>query len=423
VAAHLVQFPTWLVFPLFAAHEAIMTKSWLVWSAVAVSLFVIPAGDVQAETVSKGIAKTLQSAQNASKSRKWSACLSDLRQAEGTGGLTPYDIYIINELRGYCAFSSGDTATALRAYETNLSSQFATKASMPGRVKALMQIHYNAKNYGKAIEYGQRAISNGTADTDVYTLIAQSHYVQNDFKNARDFTSKWIADQEKRGQTPKQNALNIYLTSCMKLNDSACTSSGFEKLVSYYPNPDAWANLMQSLFKAGDEASMLQTYRLATEVGAMRNGSDYTEMAQLALERGLPAEAQSAIEAGFARKAFADQREVDRNNRLLANAKGRIAADKAGLAQRDKQAAAGKDGNADLAVAESYLSYGQYAEAVAVAQRAIAKGVKNAADAQLVLGIAQYKAGNKADAVKAFKAAKGNESLQRLAKLWSLRAS
>jgi hypothetical protein len=400
-----------------------MTKSVLVWSAVSVAVSLFAAGNVQAETVSKGIAKTLQSAQTASKAKKWSGCLSDLKQAEGAGGLTPYDTYIINELRGFCAFSSGDSATALRAYEANLSSQYATKASMPGRIKALMQINYNARNYAKAIEYGQRAISNGTADSDVYTLIAQSYYVQNDFKNTRDFAGRWIADQEKRGQTPKQNALDMYVTACMKLNDAACTSTGFEKLVSYYPNPDAWANLMQALFKASDEASMLQTYRLATEVGAMRNGDDYTEMAQLALEKGLPAEAQAAIEAGFARKAFVEQRDVDRNNRLLANAKGKVAADKAALAQRDKQAAAGKSGDADLAVAESYLSYGQYAEAVAAAQRGIAKGVTSAANAQLVLGLAQYKAGNKAEAVKAFKAVKGTDNLARLAKLWSLRAS
>lgn len=400
-----------------------MTKSVAVWSAVAVALFLVPAGDARAETVSKGIAKTLQSAQNSSKARKWAACLSELKQAEAAGGLTPYDTYIINELRGFCAFSSGDTGTALRAYETNISSQYATKASMPGRIKALMQINYNAKNYGKAIEYGQRAISNGTADGDVYTLIAQSYYVQNDFKNTRDFTGKWIADQEKRGQTPKQNALNMYVTACMKLSDAACTSSAFEKLVSYYPNPDAWANLMQALFKAGDEASMLHTFRLATEVGAMPNGEAYTEMAQLALEKGLPAEAQAAIEAGLARKAFTEQREIDRNNRLLTNAKGRVAADKAGLAQRDKQAAAGKSGDADVLVAQSYISYGQFAEAVAAAQRGIAKGVTNAADAQLVLGIAQYRAGNKSEAVKAFRAVKGNDSLQRLAKLWSLRAS
>ena len=55
-----------------------MTKSVLVWSAVSVAVSLFAAGNVQAETVSKGIAKTLQSAQTASKSKQWSACLSDL---------------------------------------------------------------------------------------------------------------------------------------------------------------------------------------------------------------------------------------------------------------------------------------------------------------------------------------------------------
>jgi len=400
-----------------------MTKSVAVWSAIAAVLVFGFPGAAQAQTVSKGIAKTLKSAQDASKARRWSACLSDLRQAESAGGLTPYDTYIINELRGFCAFSSGDNSTAIRAYETNLNSQYATKGSMPGRIKSLMQINYNSKNYGKALEYGKRAISGGFADADINTLMAQSYYVQNDFKNARDFTGKWIADQEKRGQTPRENALNIYLTSCLKLKDEACTTQGFEKLVSYYPNPDAWANLMDSLFKAGNEQSMLHTYRLATEVGAMRNASDYTEMAQLALEKGLPAEAQAAVEAGFARKAFVEKRDVDRNTRLLNNAKGRVAADKATLAQREKAAAAGSADD-NLLLAQSLMSYGQFPQAVAAAQRAVAKGnAANPAEAQLVLGMAQYRAGSKAEAAKAFRAVKGDPNLVRLAKLWALRAA
>jgi hypothetical protein len=398
-----------------------MKKSVCVWAAVAIALVFNVSGEAVAESVSKGIAKTLQSAQNASKAGKWSACLADLRQAEGAG-LTAYDTFIINELRGFCAFRSGDNATASRAYEANLGSQYATKASMPGRVKSLMQINYSSRNYAKAIEYGKRAISNGYGDGDVYTLVAQSYYVQDDFKNTREFTGKWIADQEKRGQVPRQNALDLYLTSCLKLKDEACTSAGFEKLVSYYPNPDAWANLMTSLFKTGTESSMLQTYRLATEVGAMRRGDDYTEMAQLALEQGIPGEAQAAIEAGFARKAFPTQRDIDRNNRLLATAKTKVAADKASLAQADREAAAGKAGDADLRVGQAYMSYGQYPQAVTAIQRGIAKGnVASLPSAQISLGLAQFKAGNKAEALKAFKAVKGDANLERIAKLWSLR--
>lgn len=108
-----------------------MTKSVLVWSAVSVALLLIPAGNAQAETVSKGIAKTLQSAQNASKARKWSACLGDLKQAEGSGGLSAYDNYIINELRGFCAFSSATAPP--RCGPTRRTSARSTRRQRPSR--------------------------------------------------------------------------------------------------------------------------------------------------------------------------------------------------------------------------------------------------------------------------------------------------
>ena len=48
-------------------------------------------------------------------------------------------------------------------------------------------------------------------------------------------------------------------------------------------------------------------------------------------------------------------------------------------------------------------------------------GVKDLADANLSLGIARLKAGDKAGAATAFDAAKGNPFIQRLAGYWKLR--
>ena len=82
-----------------------------------------------------------------------------------------------------------------------------------------------------------------------------------------------------------------------------------------------------------------------------------------------------------------------------------------------------KSGEVDVKVGAAWLSYGQYDKAIAAIARGVGKGgLKNPADAQLLLGIAQYRAGNKAEALKAFRAAKGDESLTRLASLWALRA-
>lgn len=375
-----------------------------------------------AQKVSPAIAKTLQAAQNASKARKWGECLSNLRTAEATAGKTDYDSFIINELTAFCALSSNDIATATRAYETNLSSSFAAN-NIAQRTRDLAKIYFNARNYGKTIEVGRNAIKAGYADADTYLVVSQAYYQQNDFKNARDFVGNWIRDQEKRGQRPRENAIQIYVTSCMKLKDEACTAEGFEKLVTYYPNPSGWANLMQSLFAARNDAAAFNAYRLATDVGAMRTGDDYTEMAQRALEKGIPGEAQSVLETAFSRKVFTDKRDIDRNTRLLNAAKERATADRASLAKQDRDAAAGKSADADLRVGQVYMSYGQYAQAVAAIQRGIAKGnATDPAEAQLVLGIAQLKAGNKAEASKAFRAVKGDADMQRIAKLWSLRA-
>jgi hypothetical protein len=375
-----------------------------------------------AEKVSAAVAKPLQAAQNASKARKWAECLSNLRTADATAGKTAYDTFIINELTAFCALSSNDVAAATRAYEANLASPFAAD-KIAQRTRDLAKIYFNARDYKKTVEVGRDAITKGYGDADTFLVVAQSYYQMNDFRNAREFVGNWIKDQERRGQRPRENAIQIYVTSCMRLKDEACTAAGFEKLVTYYPNPAGWANLMQTLFASRNDAAAFNAYRLATDVGAMRTGDDYTEMAQRALEKGLPGEALSTLEAAFARKVFTDKRDIDRNTRLLNTTKERAAADRASLAKQDRDAAAGKSADADLRVGQAFMSYGQYPQAIAAIRRGIAKGnATDPAEAQLVLGIALLKSGNKAEAGRVLRAVKGDAELQRVAKLWSLRA-
>jgi len=379
-------------------------------------------GTAMAEKVSPAVAKPLQAAQNASKARKWAECLSNLKTADGTAGKTAYDSFIINELTAFCALSSNDVATATRAYEENLASPFAAD-KIAQRTRDLAKIYFNARDYKKTVEVGRGAIDKGYGDPDTYLVVAQSYYQMNDFRNSREFVGNWIKDQEKRGQRPRENAIQIYVTACMRLKDEACTAAGFEKLVTYYPNPAGWANLMQSLFEARNEAAAFNAYRLATDVGAMRRADDYTEMAQRAIEKGLPGEAQKTLEAAFAAKVFTEKRDIDRNQRLLNSAKERAAADRASLAKQDRDAAANKSADADIRVGQAFMSYGQYPQAVAALQRGIAKGTAtDPAEAQLVLGIAHLRGGNKAEAAKALRSVKGDQDMQRIAKLWSLRA-
>jgi hypothetical protein len=57
--------------------------------------------------------------------------------------------------------------------------------------------------------------------------------------------------------------------------------------VTYHPMPDYWSNLMDTLYKGKlSDKQLLQVYRLSADVGVLKRGTDYAEMAQLALATG-----------------------------------------------------------------------------------------------------------------------------------------
>lgn len=377
--------------------------------------------------VSKQILKPLVSAQNAIKAEKWAECVTSAQAANAFDSKTPYDTYAINDLLGFCALRAGDTQTAMTAFATVLDSSFADPARRVSLLKGLMQINYQNKNYAKAIEYGKRSVTEGVADADVYLFTAQAYYLQGDYKNTHDFLVAWLQSSAQKGEVPKENAVQLYLSACIKLSDDACTIRALEMHATHYPKPEVWNNLMTLMLRANanSEKSLLNIYRFSFEAGAMRRGDDYTEMAQLAMTQGLPGEAQSVLEAGIGAGAIATDRDKSAAQAILATAKTQVAGDRSTLAKQEKDIAAAKTGDPDVKLGLAYMSYGQFPQAVAAIQRGIAKGgLKrvNDADAQLALGIAQLRAGDKAAATTTFAAIKGDETQSRLARLWSLRA-
>lgn len=377
--------------------------------------------------ISKQVMKPLVAAQAAIKGEKWAECVTNAQSANAFAEKTPYDTYAINDLLGFCALRSGDTATAMTAFETVLDSQFAEPARKVSLLKGLMQINYQNKNYAKAVEFGKRSVAEGVADADVYLFTAQAYYLQSDYKSTHDFIVPWLESVAKSGESPKENAIQLYLSACIKLADDACTVRALEMHATHYPKPEVWNNLMTLMLRANasSEKSLLNIYRLSFEAGAMRRGDDYTEMAQLAMTQGLPGEAQSVLESGIAAGVIASDRDKAAAQAILATAKTQAAGDRATLAKQEKDIAAAKNGDPEVKLGLAYLSYGQFPQAVAAIQRGIAKGgLKRVTDAeaQLALGTAQLRAGDKAAAASTFAAVKGDETQLRLARLWALRA-
>lgn len=372
-------------------------------------------------TVSKTLLKPLAGAQEAAKKEQFAECIAQLKALDGQPTNTPYDNYVINDILGFCALRANDNALAISAWAKVVDSEFADPARSASLRKGLLQLSYQAKDYVGAVAYGQRLIDLGTADEAVYLLTIQSFYLQNDFKASEKLAADYVASMEAAGKAPPDMALQLYASACIKQDDDACTLRALEKQARYFPKKETWPNLTLLMFRSGGDTNTLNVFRLSREMGGMIRGEEYTEMAQLALEKGLPGEAQSVIEEGKAKNIFTNKSNLDLATRLLGTAKAQAAADKPTLLAQDKEAAGRKNGEVDARIALAFLGYGDFERSVVAYERGLAKGnVRNPEEARLNLGIAQLKAGNKEGAAATFAAVKGDETLQRIARLWSL---
>jgi hypothetical protein len=378
------------------------------------------------QAVSKPSQKTLKAAQDACTAKKYDECSSKAREGLGISGATGYDRFVANQLLAFAAARSGNNAEAARAMEAMLESGFGSAADQNNWTKGLASVAYQQKNYARSAELGQRLIRNGGGDADTYTLVAQSYYLQDKYREAAKFLSDFVVSQEGRGQTPREQSLQLIGDSYRKLGDNAAATAALEKLVGYYPKPNYWNNLLYSMLRTPSitDRQTLQVFRLMHATGTLSQPSDYTEMAQLAIEQSASNEAKTVLEAAMAGNVFTDQTQKDRNTRLLEAAKKSAATEQAGLAKFEMEAKAAKAGEADVSLGRSYLSLGMNDKAIEAITRGMGKGsLKQPEEAQLLLGIAHYRQKNIAEADKAFRALKSTDALyQRLAKLWALHA-
>jgi tetratricopeptide (TPR) repeat protein len=406
-------------------------KSLVIWTTGVVAGLGLVLGNAPAlaagkSTNSEAVAKILQPAQEMLKAKNYAGALAKIHDAQALATKTPFDQYTIDEFGCSASAGASNYAEAAKFCESKLNdTAFMPEAEVPALVRALVTINYQLKNYDKTIEFAQRAVKGGFATEETKAVLGQTYYLKGDWKDTLATENAAVDTEVKAGQVPKDQQLGLILNSCIKLEDQTCQEKALEKYVTYYPKPEYWTFLLQRVrtSTSGNDAVTLQVYRLMVDTDTLKEAGDYNEAAQLALDAGSPGEAQKILEKGFAAGVFSDQRSKDRNTRLLESVKKSAATDQPTLPKQERDAEAAPTGGKNVALGLAYYGYGQNDKAIDEIQKGIAKGgLKNDADAHLLLGIVQLKAGHKDDAIKSFKSVKGDPTLERLANLWTLRA-
>jgi len=375
--------------------------------------------------LSKAVGVPLQAAQKAMAAKQWDAALAELKKAQAVEKRTPQEDYQIDEFLGYILVQQKKYGQAAPVFERMLNSGLVPPEQVDDRTKAVAQMYFQEKEYKKSGEWTKKWLAKHPGDEDMTVLLGQTQYLTEDFKGAASTMSQVVANDEKNGRTPKENYLQIVLSSQFKQDNKDGVADALKKMVRYYPQPQYWENLADTYRrKQTSDRVTLGFYRLMSEVGVLKDKGDFVEMSQLAIEAGVPGEAESTMQKGIDNGVLKsdDKTEQNRYTRLLEAAKKQAASDRASLAQQAKDAEKATQGQPSVGLGQAYLSYGMYDEAIAAIQAGLKKGsVTDADEAQISLGIAQLKKGQKDQARQTFKAIKPDSKWSDLAGLWALR--
>lgn len=396
--------------------------------AALVTATAIAAEESANKITTKAVAVPMKKAQEAIQAKQWDTAIAEIKKAQAVEKKTPFEAYQIDEFLAYVLIQQKKYSEAANVYERMLNSGFVPEAQRDERMKTLASLAFQVKDYKKSADWAKRALERQPNQQDMGQLLAQSYYLLNDFPNAAASMQKVIQQAERAGKKPEENWLQIVLSSHFKVNNKDGVANALKQIVRYYPNAEYWENLLDIYRRknGNDDRIVLGYYRLMDDVGALKDKGDIVEMAQLAMDAGMPGEAEAVVQRGFDKGVLKseDKTEQGRYDRLLSGAKRQAAADRAQLDQLAQEAEKASQGQALVGLGQAYFSYGRYDEAIAALDKGIKKGgVLDADEAQILLGIAYMKKGQKEQARQAFRAVKDGSKWNELSDLWLIRAS
>ena len=366
------------------------------------------------------VGKPLQQAGDFLKAGKAKEALAKVREAESVGGITASERQTIDGMKAAAAQRANDMPTAIAALES-LAGR-ASGAQLGQYAEQLASAYAQQRNNGKASEWANKAAAAGNNSA---TLKQLQSYLQNNSGDynaiARDAGAA-VSSAEQGGRRPDESDLLRLADAQNRTNNPNGYATTLEKLLAYYPKKDYWNLYLGRLpRKAGfADRFLIDVLRLRLASGTLTKTEDYMELAQLAMQQGLPTEATRVVDQGYKAGVLGTGAEAARHQRLRELAVKEEGELKGKLATLASEAAAFKEGDGLVRVGTSYVAFGEVDRGIELIQQGIKKGnLKRAEDAKLRLGLAQLQsAKTKSTATQTLRSVKGTDGAADIARLW-----
>ena len=310
------------------------------------------------------------------------------------------------------ANSEADMATALSGI---IATGAAPQDQLPTLHLALGKIRYNQKQFPQAAAEFEQVLKLQPGNTEASGLLADLRLDSASPAEKVATLRKSIAEKSAGGQKAPESLYKQALSAAFKAKLPETVDLS-RQWASAYPTPGNWSdaiNIYRNLHDV-DDAATLDLLRLARAAGALKGEADYDRYAYVTVTTGYPGEAKAVLEEGIkagvvdvAKSPFKEEMSV---------AKAKSAGEEATLDSAAAKALAGGTAKLALTTGDLLFGYGRYAKAADLYRAALKRPGADTNLANLHLGMALARAGDKAGATAALNAVTGSQS--EIAKYW-----
>lgn len=328
-------------------------------------------------TVRQELGTPLLDAQRLIGEKNYTEAAAKIGVAEAVAAPTPYELHIIARVKGALATASGDAKMAAEQYEIAAQGPWLKQSDKIARLQGLVALYYNAKNFGKAIEWIGKYYLAGGDDQSLKMVLAQCYYLNGDYTNAAKALDVELNKILAGGKVPTEIQFRLLADSRNRMKDEAGYSKTLETLVEHYPSQANWRSLISRLWAKAQLATRLQldVFRLQWVVAGFADETDYTEMAALALQEGSAIEASKVLEQGYAAGVLAATNKSAELQRLTDKATKMAGEDRNTLEKDVVRAKTLPDGLAMFNYGFNMVQLGQTERGVAQMEQALVKGI------------------------------------------------
>ena len=362
-------------------------------------------------TPSKGATKALIELQDAVQKNDIANIPAKLAAAQAVA-TTKEDRYLISKFQLTAAIAKKDDAATAAAIDAMVASGVLDASKSSALYLGMGGTYYNAKQYAQAATAYQKALSLDPNNIEAPALLGESLFAQGQKAQAATAFQRAIQTRVAAGQKPDEPLMKRAVAVAYDAQSPVAVELA-RQWVSSYPSASSWGDAIAiyNNLSRPDVEGMLDLYRLMQLTGSLNTGGEYAQYARAAAEQNNFNEAQAAFDAGVAAKLI-DPKGPEYND-LVAGLKVKAKATAADLEAASKVA---KTGIALVHIGDRYAAMGDYQKAVALYRDALNKPGTDAAIANLHIGMALTRAGDKAGATAAFNAVSGSRA--DIAKFW-----